>query len=194
MPLRPLTPAMTDAPAAPAVDEAAVRWSLLPGERAYELRAGDSLLGALRWATRFGSLAEADLGERHISMKRSGFLAPQVAVRDRATGKEIGRLHAHGGHSRVEIVGGGTYELRRAGLLVPAWKLSTVDRSPVLNLEAVEERGRLQGGLVVVEAPFRSTPELTLLLAVTWYFIVLAWFEEVAVLAGDAVLRAASDP
>ncbi len=189
-----LGPGMGDAPTGTAVDESAVRWSALPGERSYELRAGDDRIGELRWATRFGSLAEGDFGDRHLSLKRSGFLAPQVVIRDRASGAEVARLHAHTTHSRLEIVGGGVYELRRAGLLVPAWKLTTVDRAPVLNLEPVEERGRLEGGLVVVEPPYRSAPELPVLLAANWYFIVLAWFEEVAVLAGDAVLRAASDP
>lgn len=180
-------------PAVP-VDESALRWTQVDGERTYELRAGDTVLGRLRWPARLGSLADGDFGDRHLSLKRTGFLAPQVVLRDRTAGNELGRLHAHATHSRVEIAGAGTYELRRAGLLVPAWKLTTLARAPVLNIEPVEERGRLAGGLVTVEEPFRAAPELPLLLAVSWYFIVLAWFEEVAVLAGDAVLRATSDP
>jgi hypothetical protein len=79
-------------------------------------------------------------------------------------------------------------------LLVPAWKIRTSDHVPVLNLEPVQQGGHLQGGLVVVEPAFQAAPELPLLLAIAWYFIVLAWFEEVAVLAGDAALKAASDP
>lgn len=171
-----------------------LRWNSVAGQRAFELRDGDNLVGRLEWATRIGSLAEGTFGELRVSLKRTGFLAPQVVLRDLKSGSELGRLHAHATHSRIELVGGGTYELRRAGLLVPAWKLATLARAPVLNVEPVEERGRLEGGLVTVEAPFRASAELSLLVAVTWYFIVLAWFEEVAVLAGDAVLRAASDP
>jgi hypothetical protein len=178
----------------PPVDYSALRWTPVTGARAFELRAGETLLGELRWGSRFGSLAEVALGPLQLSLKRSGFLAPQVLARDRPGGTERARLHVHGSHSRVEVAGAGAYELRRAGLLVPSWRLTTPDRRPVLNLEAVEEHGRLEGGLVTVEPAFRAVTELPLLLAVSWYFIVLAWFEEVAVLAGDAVLRAASDP
>ena len=59
-----------------------LRW-VQPSVRqsAYELRAGDEVVAALRWHKACGSLADATTEDRHWTFKRTGFWHPRVTVR-----------------------------------------------------------------------------------------------------------------
>ncbi len=158
----------------------ALAWSRTAAEPpAFALRSGDQEVATLLWARPGGSLASARTADAAWSLKRAGFLQPTILVRAADGPAPIARLSAHFTHHEIQIGGSPAYRLRRAGRLVPAWRVTTDRGVELLHIEPVAEGRTLQGGAVVV-AP--GAPPDTLLLAVlSWYFIVLSWFEDEAI-------------
>ena len=164
------------------VDRAALRWlRRSPTASEFHLLSGDTLLGSLSWTKAEGSLALAQIAERELTIKRIGFLHPHVTVRRKGDPKDLARLASHLSHHRIELAGGTRYDLRRAGLLVPAWQLLAEDGTEMLHIEPVREGRRLEGGTVQVAGAARDLTELPLLVLLTWYFIVLSWREDEAI-------------
>ncbi len=163
-----------------AVDASALRW-LKTAERpvAFSLRAGDAELAQLSWVRPGGSLATAKTADATWTLKRAGFLQPTILVRDPVDPQAVARLTAHLARHEVTLGSGATYRLRRVSHLIPAWRLTTDRGEEVLHVEPVPEGRALGAGAVVVSAP--TTPEVLLLLVLSWYFIVLSWFEDEAV-------------
>ncbi len=147
---------------------------------AFDLASGDARVATLRWARHGGSLATAELSTGSWTLKRGGFLNPRVTVRAAGADADVARLSAHVSSHRIEVRGGRTYHFRRAGLLVPAWKVSTESGDEILHIEPVREGRKLEGGAVLASPTGVATPDLLLLAIVSWYFIVLAWFEDEA--------------
>ncbi|MCI4361453.1 MAG: hypothetical protein L3J91_07080 [Thermoplasmata archaeon] len=175
-----------------AADPTAMRWIRPEAERhAYELRAGDALLARVVWAHSVGSLAHVSLAGAELSLKRGGFLQPHVTLRD-ASGADLGRLAMHFQHGTMTLSGGRGFLFRRAGIFVPAWQISDAQQRPLVHIEPVADRARLQGGIVQVDPGFAQDPALATLVVMGWYFIVLAWFEDETLRASESVLSAAS--
>jgi|GEM_PF-381235 len=171
MPLAPLS----------SVDRTALRW-LRSAETPVEftLSSGDSEVAKLRWVEHEGSLASAETPAGAWTLKRGGFLNPHITVRKSGVGANLARLSVHLSSHRIEVVGGSSYRFQRAGILVPAWKISTEDGREVLHIEPVREGRKLMGGAALPAPAGIDLPELLLLTVVGWYFIVLAWFEDEA--------------
>ena len=171
------------------VDRSAFRWlRLAEAPRAFQLLAGDDPVARLAWSAPHGSLATAETTGPPLTVKRDGFLSPHVLVRG-ADGEVLARLDLHFSASRL-AVGPRRYLLRRRGFLVPAWQVESLQGEPFLHLETVAERGNLEGGVVAVQAPAQGSPDLLLLLLVSWYFIVQAWVEEEAASLSTAAVVA----
>jgi len=164
------------------VDREALRWLRSgPASLEFQLLSGPAPLGSISWTKAHGSLALARVAERDFTIKRVGFLNPHVTVRREGDTKDLARLASHLSHHRIELAGGTRYDLKRAGLLVPAWQLLSGDGTELLHVEPVREGRRLDGGIVQVSSTARDLTELPLLLLLTWYFIVLSWREDEAV-------------
>ena len=163
-----------------AVDPSALRW-LRTRDRpaAFSLRAGDVELARLDWERPGGSLATAATSDATWTLKRAGFLQPTILVRDPVDPQAVARHTAHLARHEVALGSGATYRLRRVSHLIPAWRLTTDRGEEVLHVEPVPEGRTLGAGAVVVSAP--QTPEVLLLVVLTWYFIVLSWFEDEAI-------------
>ncbi len=172
--------AMALAPLA-SVDRSALRWLRSSDEPlAFTLSSGPTAVATLRWAVRRGSLAIAESAQGTWTFKRTGFLSPRLTVRPKDATAELAHLTPHLRHHLLEVTGGGSYRLRRAGLLLPAWSLTTGPGREVLHVEPVPEGRKLAAGAVLVETDVDAAEALVLVL-LTWYFIVLAWFEDEAV-------------
>ncbi len=142
--------------------------------------AGDSLVADLAWEKDAGSLALAESAEGSWALQRGGFLNPHVVVRPKEEGREIARLSVHLGYHLIHLADGRSYRFHRAGLLVPAWQVTTEDRREILHLEPVRAGRALEGGAVVVDPTAKDLKDLLLLVVLTWHFIVIAWFEDEA--------------
>jgi len=162
------------------VDRSALRWLR---ERdhpaAFSLKAGEATAATLEWVPRGGSLATLRGAADEWSLKRGGFLNPHITVRSGPTA--TARLSVHLNYHQIDLSGGASYRFHRAGVLIPAWQVSTPAGKEVLHVEPVRDGRHLVGGAAVVAADYLDRPELLLLLGISWYFIVLAWFEDEAV-------------
>ncbi|HXW67664.1 MAG TPA: hypothetical protein VEL82_07315 [Thermoplasmata archaeon] len=163
------------------VDRTTLRW-LRRTERpaAFALLAGESAVAELEWSRVDGSLASGRTADAAWTLKRIGFLHPRLTVRAAPGGPDVARVSIHLNYHRIELADGGAFRFHRAGLLVPAWKVSTEDGAELLHVEPVREGRRLVGGAVIASDAGARAPELPLLAIVSWYVIVLAWFEDEA--------------
>ena len=173
------------------VDASALRWTRIgEGGRAFELRSGDVPVARLLFPHATGSLAHATLAGRTLTLKRGGFLAPHVTVRSEPDGATVARLAVHLNGSVLDVGRDRTYRLHRSGLLVPAWKVTDLAGTTLVDLEPVAEGRHLAGAVATTSPLAREAPELGVLLVVVWYFVVLAWFEDEAVAASKSALTA----
>ena len=162
------------------VDRSALRWLRTRDHPdAFSLLAGDATAATLEWPVRGESVAAARSATGAWSLKRGGFLNPHITVR--AGESPVARLSVHFNYHQIELQGGKSYRFHRAGVLVPAWQVSTRDGKEVLHVEPVREGRHLRAGAVVVASDAVDLPELLLLIVLSWYFIVIAWFEDEAV-------------
>jgi hypothetical protein len=163
------------------VDATSLRWlSRSEQPRVFELLAGEQPLATLSWKAGSGSLTEVQTSQGTWTLKRIGFLNPTITVRKAGGTENIARLSVHWRSHRIEVAGGPSYRFHRAGLLVPAWQVTTEDGHEVLHIEPVREDRKLVAGAVVAPAAASRLPEFALLAVISWYFIVLAWFEDEA--------------
>ena len=163
------------------VDRSTLRW-LRSAESPVEftLSAGDAPVARLLWQESSGSLARAQTASGEWTLKRGGFLNPHITVRGAAGGENLARLTVHLSYHAIELASGVTYRFHRAGVLVPAWKITTEAGREVLHIEPVREGRKLVAGAVLASPAAIDLPELLLIAVVGWYFIVLAWFEDEA--------------
>jgi hypothetical protein len=165
----------------PSVDVAALRW-VRTQERpaAFSLRSEDQEIATLAWEKPEGSLATARTSAASWTFKRAGFLQPTILARQPGTEEPVARLTAHLSRHEITLGTGPSYRLRHVSHLVPAWSLTTDRGVEIVHVEPVAEGRSLQGGAAVVARP-ASDPSLPLLLTISWYFVVLTWFEDEAI-------------
>jgi hypothetical protein len=162
------------------VDRSALRW--LRGQESpvtFSLLSGDSTAVTLEWGPKGGSLAVARSASEEWTLKRGGFLNPHITVRSGE--RTLARLSVHMNHHQIDLPEGRSYRFHRAGILVPAWQVTSPTGKEVLHVEPVREGRHLRAGAVLVAPDAMDLPELLLLVVLSWYFIVLAWFEDEAV-------------
>lgn len=166
-----------------AVDRSALRWirsSESPVE--FTLYAEDQALAVLRWSKRGGTTAQAETTAGTLFLERRGFLNPHLTLHAVESGPVLARVSVHLNYHTIEVVGGAQYRFHRAGLLVPAWQITTADLKELVHLEPTRETRRLEGGAVLVTPLGAASADLPALLVLSWFFIVLAWFEDEAMI------------
>jgi len=162
------------------VDHSALRWLRTRDHpAAFALLSGETTVATLEWAQHGGSLATLRTASGEWTLKRGGFLNPHITVRVGET--TTARLSVHLNYHQIDVVGGPTYRFHRAGVLVPAWQVTTPAGKEVLHVEPAREGRHLRAGAVVVAPDALELAELLLLAGLSWCFIVLAWFEDEAV-------------
>lgn len=162
------------------VDLSVLRWTRVAGERhSFHLGAGDATVAELAWQKSHGSLATASTKDGQWTLKRAGLLHAHLTMRSAGSEKDLARVFMQWRDHLIQLAGGATYHLRRDSLLVPAWTVSDAASSqPAFVIEPVREGRRLEGGIVTVRPEARALPALGLLLLLSWYFVVLSWFED----------------
>jgi hypothetical protein len=171
-----------------AVDRSVLRWlRTADSPLEFTLSSADRVVGILRWEKTVGSLATAETSDARWTLKRVGFLNPHLTLRVPGAPVDVARVTVHSTHHRIEFASGGSYRFHRAGLLVPAWLITTSRGGELVHLEPVREGRKLSAGAVLVSSGGQTSSDLTALLVLSWYFIVLAWFEDEALipLEGD---------
>ena len=163
------------------VDATSLRWlrqSESPLE--FDLSSGDRPLARLRWKSGTGTRAAVETSAGTWTLKRVGFLNPEITLRAEGVTVDLARLSVHWNYHRIEVTGGSSFRFHRVGVLIPAWQVTDESGSEVLHIEPVREGRKLVGGAVVASAASSRLDEFPRLLVLSWYFIVLAWFEDEA--------------
>jgi hypothetical protein len=177
------------------VDRSTLRWLRAEQDRhEFQLAAEDDVVATLRWKSTVGSLAVAESAQGRWTLKRTGFLNPAIGLREADTGKDLGRLLAHGSHGSWIPAEGERLDWRRTSLLIPGWRFQDAKGNVVLEFEPVREKLRLVGALLTIAPKSESRPDLLQLLVVGLYFIALAWLEDQAAATSEGVLSATVGP
>ena len=139
-------------------------------ERAHELRAGEELVGTLRWER--GSLAVAEVAGGRWTFKRVGLWRPRVTVRDLGADTDRAVFGAGWtGNGTLELPGGQCVAWVAANLWHTHWDWRTTDRDPLVRFGSRQGLVRIEGQ-VEIEPPAATMPELPLLVALGWYLLV----------------------
>jgi hypothetical protein len=164
-----------------AANSTALRWLRTQEDPlGFQLLAEDRLLAEVTWKSGQGTVTTARTASGTWTLKRAGFLNPRVTVRSIGAERDAAHVSVHFNYHRIDIVGGPSYRFHRAGMLVPAWQVATDRGEEILHIEPVREGRKLAGGAVLTNTASLTKPEFPLLVLLSWYFIVLAWFEDEA--------------
>ncbi len=173
---------MTLAPLS-SVDRSVLRWirsAETPTE--FTLSAGDQPVVVLRWQLHSHAPAHAETGSGTWILQRAGFLNPHITLHTAESGPTVARVSVHLNYHSIEITRGAHYRFHRAGLLVPAWQITNSEGQELVHLEPTRETRKLEGGAVLVSPLGVASTDLLALLVLSWFFIVLAWFEDEAMI------------
>ena len=148
--------------------------------RAFELRDGDRLLGALSFVKAYGSLAEASMAAGEWTFKRVGFLRPRVTVRRRGqeTDLAIYQPKGWGAGGDLQFAGGRVYAWKSANFWSTKFDFVDVAGMTIIAFRPGMEESRWPDffkfqALVEIDASARRLEELPLLLALGWYLMIL---------------------
>lgn len=134
-------------------------------------------IGSLAFRSRFGTLATATIGDACWTFKRVGFFQQRVEMRECGAETPIAQF------VNATWTGGGTLTVPRGR----AFRLTTNWWSTKWQVEDADGRVLMRfdyGGVfkrranVKVASEARALPELALLIAISWYLIVMLWSEE----------------
>ena len=151
----------------------------------YELRAGDAVIGTLRFRSLWGTLATGENADGCWTFKRVGFWQTRATIRICGSDAEIGTFT----HNRWS--GGGTLELqdgRKVLITSNLWQT---------RLDFQEESGRRLLGFqnkgvlkvsstVHIEPDALTEPGISLMVLFGWYVMVMMQMDAVAVSSGGA--------
>jgi hypothetical protein len=140
-------------------------------KQAFELRAGDEVIGTLVWQR--SSLATAETAERRWSFKREGFWHPQVTVRSPDSEQNEGLFRpGWAGGGTLDLGNGRLLRLGAANFWHTQWDWQLPDGSAAVEFNS--RSGFLKSGSEVkIDDGARALPELPLLVVLGWYLLVL---------------------
>jgi len=142
--------------------------------REYELRAGERVIGGLRWESGWRSMAVAEVEGMRWRFARKGAFRTRVVATDAASGLEVASYESGwNGGGALFLPDGRTYGLRRVGFWRMAWEWRRADGAPIMRFR---RRSAWSGREELVEIldPDAAGAETTLLVALGWYLILLA--------------------
>jgi hypothetical protein len=153
--------------------------------RAFELRDGETTLATLRWERVLRTLAIGESTSGRFAFERKGFLHPRVRVRTlapRPSEAEV-RLSWCGGGT-LELPGGRTCRWSKSGFWRSEWAWTDGAGSPLVTVRPVFARLRRRGEAQPTSIG-RDAPDLTLLLLLGWYLLVLQLDDAAVVMAAS---------
>lgn len=152
--------------------------------RAFELRAGDSLVASLHFVKMLGSLAEGEVRGGKWTFKRSGFVSPKATARVAGTEQDVAQYEPNwtGTKGLFRLGGGEVLDFRAKNMWGTEWTLADTQGEVLLRYHT---KGMLHSGADVEVGPrMKERADLGLLLLLTWYVLVLHREDGAAVVAG----------
>jgi hypothetical protein len=156
------------------VAEGVLRWTQPTAlKREFELRAGDEVVGTLRWQKAFGSLALAEAAGGVWTFKRCGFLRPNVTVRLPGSETEAAVFKpGWGGEGTLRLADGRCYQWQHTSFWRFEWAFANEAGEPLVHFKPEYAFLKHAAG-VKLEPGAASIPDLPLLTLLGWYLMVL---------------------
>jgi hypothetical protein len=136
-------------------------------------------LGSLRFASAFGSLADAQWGESRWTFKRVGFLNPRITVREAGQDSNLAVFTPKfWGDGWCEFAGGGRFHWKAANFWGTSYGFLDDQERPLFKvspgIEGETLRGFFKSQATVVLAPHpQRLAELPVLVLLGWYLMIL---------------------
>ena len=150
-------------------------------ERTYELRAGDDVVATRRWQKARGSLALAESVEGKWTFKRTGFFSPRITVRAVGTESDIAVFTPDGfaGRGTLELADGGKFRWATMSFWRSQMAFCSEAGQPLVHYKP-ESALQLAAAKVEIEQAGAAIPELSLLVLLGWYFMLLMAEDSIA--------------
>jgi hypothetical protein len=148
-------------------------------ERRFELRAEDDLVATLRFETAFGTLATAQAAGASWTFKRVGFLNPRVTVREAGTELDLAIYQPKfWGDGWLVFPGGRVFHWKSTNFWGTQWGFADSYEDLLFALKPGVDKPKLSNlfktqALVEVESQAYALPELSLLVLLGWYLVIL---------------------
>jgi len=164
---------------------AELEWRQLKGlSRDGELSMDGRAIGSLKFRSGLGTFATAKIGDACWTFKRVGFFQQRVEIRECGAETPIARFAnaTWSGGGTLTMTGGRAFKLT-TNWWNTKWQVEDADGRVLLRFDyggAFKRRATVK-----VAAAARAVPELALLVALSWYLVVMLWAEaESAVIIG----------
>jgi hypothetical protein len=156
------------------VAEQALRWTQSSAlAREFELRAGEEVVGTLRWQKAFGSLALAEAADGAWTFKRAGFLCPRVTVRLPGSEMEVAEFKpGWAGEGTLRLADGRSYQWQKTSFWRSEWAFAGEVGTALVHFKP-EFAFFKHAAEVRVEPAAVAVPDLSLLALLGWYLMIL---------------------
>lgn len=149
--------------------------------RAFELKAGEEVAGTLRWASSFGSLAEGVTADGHWTFKRIGFLNPQISVRLHGSDANLALFKPQWtGDGVLEFSSGQRFRWSGSGFWRSRWSFTNAAGEGLVDFEPCDSFFKTSASVKVTPTG-RAMAELSLLILLVWYLMLLRSDDDAAV-------------
>lgn len=141
--------------------------------RYYELKAGNTVYGALEFVKRFGSLAEGRTAAGEWTFKRRGMMSPQVSAWRKGSEDDVALYRPNWNSSKGELTlaGGETLTFRSESFWGKDWVLARKEGEALAQFST---HGLMKHESdVTLEPAGAARADLPLLLTFCWYLLLL---------------------
>jgi len=158
------------------VDRLDLRWApsnALPN--AYELRSDSDILGTLTWQKAYGTIAKAESSDGCWTFKRTGFFSPKVTVREVGSDTDIAVMTGSlAGPDTLRLRDGCTFRWVATNFWETACAFTDTNGTKLVQFKPGPELLK-QTAFVEISASANELPELSLLMLLGWYLLVMMW-------------------
>lgn len=142
-------------------------------ERTFELRSAEEVLGTLRWNSSFGSLADAVAADGHWTLKRTGFFNPQITIRDYKSDSNLAVFTPNWKTEGVlEFSAKQCFRWVGIGFWRSQWAFTKAGGEHLIDFEPHSSFLKRSAAVKVTPEGLQIA-ELSLLILIGWYLIVL---------------------
>ena len=147
------------------------------GKLESQLVSGGEVVGTLRWDRGWSALATGESSEGRWTFKRVGFLTPKIMVRAPSSQANSATLTlAWRGGGVIDLATGESFRLAPKGFWRSEWVLTDSDERSLMTLRPSFAWGKA-GASVEVEPAALSIRELSLLVVLCWYSVLLTCYD-----------------
>ncbi|MFH1195708.1 MAG: hypothetical protein V1720_08330 [bacterium] len=152
----------------------------------YELRDQSEVYGRLVFPKSFGTLAEIESAEGKWTLKRVGFIHTSVTIREDGKEENVGVFKPSGWGSRgtLELTSGKKYEWKLENFWATRFEIKDSSGNTVIKYQSGKDDSNISDmfknqARVSFTEQARNLPELSQLILIGWYLIVMIQMDSV---------------